>query len=75
MTTLLAVIVLALVGVLTFELYERREERLDRLNRESWEALQAARRIQDETDAALRAMLDAARLHGRTAERSGEIER
>lgn len=72
MTTFLAVIALTLIGVLTFELYERREERLDRLNRESWEALQAARRIHDETDKALRAMLDEARLHVRSG---GEIER
>jgi hypothetical protein len=60
-----------LIGGLIFELHERRAERLERLNRESWEALQATRRIHDETAEALQAMFEEARLQARVTEARG----
>jgi len=66
MTALVGVMVLALVGGLVFEMHERRADRLERLNRESWDVLQTARRIHDETAEALQAMLEEARQQARS---------
>jgi hypothetical protein len=40
---------------------EQHVARLEQLNRESWEVLQTARRLHDETAVALEAMFEAAR--------------
>lgn len=74
MEALVIAAVLALAGLLTFELRERREERLERLNRESWEVLRASRRIHDETADALQSMFEEARLKTRVIE-AREIEK
>jgi hypothetical protein len=61
MTLFLTLVIVALIGGLMFELHENRAERLEQLNRESWEVLQTARRIHDETAEAIQAMLEEAR--------------
>ena len=48
-----------------------RVERLERLNRESWEVLQTARRLHDETAAALKAMFEATRSSDREQRSEG----
>jgi hypothetical protein len=55
----LTVLTVTAVGRFAYELREQRLERLERLNRESWQALRAARRIHNETAAALEAMFEA----------------
>ncbi|HEX6700891.1 MAG TPA: hypothetical protein VF101_09190 [Gaiellaceae bacterium] len=60
------VLIASALGRLAYGLREQRLERLERLNRESWQVLRTARRIHDETAAALQAMFDAAGATNRT---------
>ncbi|MGD0273102.1 MAG: hypothetical protein ABSB96_05190 [Gaiellaceae bacterium] len=61
MTVFLTLVIVILIGGLMFELREHRAEHLEQLNRESWEVLQTARRIHDETAEAIQLMLEEAR--------------
>jgi hypothetical protein len=61
MKAALVLLIMTVVGRFASELYEQRVERLERLNRESWQVLRSARRIHDETAAALETMFDEAR--------------
>jgi hypothetical protein len=74
-TALLAMIGLALLGCLMFELHERREQRLERLNRESWDLYRASRRIHDETAEALQALFEEARSKANGPLAHDEIDR
>jgi hypothetical protein len=61
MKAALVLLAVSVVGRFAYELHEQRLERLERLNRESWQVLRSARRIHDETVAALETMFDEAR--------------